>query len=76
MLTEIVQERLYPSPKYDGTLRFYEQVRRALLPGSRVLNLGAGPATGDARRILKGLVKEGVQILLSAMIPASCQRSG
>jgi SAM-dependent methyltransferase len=50
--------RLYAAPCYDGTAAFYSSVRARLTPQSRVLNLGAGPPTGDPVRILKGEVAE------------------
>jgi SAM-dependent methyltransferase len=50
--------RLYGGPRYNGTLVFYDEVRRHLTPESRVLNLGAGPATGSSIRTLRGEVAE------------------
>ena len=51
-------QRLYGGPRYNGTLLFYDDVRRHLTPASRVLNLGAGPATGSPIRTLQGEVAE------------------
>jgi SAM-dependent methyltransferase len=50
--------RLYGEPRYNGTLLFYNEVRQYLTPQSRVLNLGAGPATESPIRTLKGEVAE------------------
>ena len=50
--------RFYGDPRYNGTLQFYSDVRQQLTPASRVLNLGAGPATESPIRILKGEVAE------------------
>lgn len=49
-------QHFYGDPRHDGTRRFYEGVRRGLTPRSRVLNLGAGPATGNPVRTLRGEV--------------------
>jgi SAM-dependent methyltransferase len=41
-------------PRYDGTLAFFSLVRQNARSDFRVLNLGAGLGTDDARCILKG----------------------
>lgn len=48
--------RFYGDPRHDGTRRFYDGVRSALTPQGRVLNLGAGPITGNPVRVLRGEV--------------------
>lgn len=50
--------RYYGDRRRNGTLIFYDEVRRYLRPDSRVLNLGAGPATGNPVRMLRGEVAE------------------
>jgi SAM-dependent methyltransferase len=57
-VSDQLYQRLYGAPKYNGTLIFYDEVRRNLTPESRVLNLGAGPPTESPIRILKGEVAE------------------
>jgi SAM-dependent methyltransferase len=61
MISEAFYRRFYGvpgDPKYDGTLAFYTSLRRLARPDSRVLNLGAGPATGTPVASLKGEVAE------------------
>ncbi len=53
MISESLFRRFYFDPKFDGTQRFFEMVWRDARPDARVLNLGAGPATGDPIRSLK-----------------------
>lgn len=50
--------RYYSEPRFDGTTQFYDWVRSLARPEHRVLNLGAGPATKQPIRILKGEVTE------------------
>ena len=61
MLVDKLKDRFY-GPRYgdhyDGTKRFYDLVRKGCAPHMRVLNLGAGPATKNPLRILKGEVRE------------------
>ena len=45
-------------PRHDGTRLFYTMIRGLARRDSRVLNLGAGPATGEPVRSLKGEVAE------------------
>jgi SAM-dependent methyltransferase len=56
--SEKLVTHLYGGPRYNGTLVFYNDVRSHLTPQSRVLNLGAGPATRSPIRTLKGEVAE------------------
>ncbi len=56
MVSSALFARYYPDGWLDGTQRFYGMVRRAVSPDSVVLNLGAGPATHDRRRCLRGEV--------------------
>ncbi|WP_294536059.1 class I SAM-dependent methyltransferase [uncultured Rhodoblastus sp.] len=58
MNTEQLLQIFYSGPQYDGTTRFYDWIREYASPESRVLNYGAGPATVDRRRSLKGYVAE------------------
>jgi SAM-dependent methyltransferase len=46
------------NPKYDGTLAFFSLVRQNAHSDFRVLNLGAGPKTGNDRCIKKGEFSE------------------
>ena len=57
MISASLYRRFYGepgNPRYDGTLVFYADIRRHIGADSIVLNLGAGPATNDPPRILKG----------------------
>jgi ubiquinone/menaquinone biosynthesis C-methylase UbiE len=61
MIPAALHRRFYGepgNPKYNGTLAFYSLIRRHVRPDSVVLNLGAGPPTGDKTRILKGEAAE------------------
>jgi SAM-dependent methyltransferase len=58
MIVDYLQQRFYPGPEYDGTRRFYDWVREHTGPSIRLLNLGAGPATGSSVRTFKGEVAE------------------
>ena len=44
--------------KYNGTAAFYGMVREQARADARVLNLGAGPASGEQIKSLKGEVRE------------------
>jgi SAM-dependent methyltransferase len=59
-MERMVSQRLfsyfYDDLKYNGTRAFYGWLREHLHPEMRVLNVGAGPATGNALRTLKGEV--------------------
>jgi len=57
-VSDSLVQRLYGGPRYNGTLLFYNGVRERLTPQTRVLNLGAGPATESPIRTLKGEVAE------------------
>jgi len=57
-ISDSLVRRFYGDPRYNGTLLFYSEVRQHLTPASRVLNLGAGPATESPIRTLKGEVAE------------------
>jgi SAM-dependent methyltransferase len=54
MISEALKRRFYPDDSRDGTVRFYRKVRAHLTSESVVLNLGAGPPTGNPLRVLKG----------------------
>jgi SAM-dependent methyltransferase len=56
MISDTLFNRFYGNPKYDGTLAFYSWVKEHVRPDSRVLNLGAGPATRSSKRNMRGLV--------------------
>jgi SAM-dependent methyltransferase len=56
--TQKLLAHFYSDSKYDGTRAFYAWVRETAKPSYRVLNLGAGPATNDQQRCLKGEVSE------------------
>lgn len=58
MISEKLFKRFYADPKYNGTRAFYSWLREFCAPHYRVLNLGAGPATGSRDRCLKGEVGE------------------
>ena len=56
MITQKLLERYYGDPKFDGTTQFYDGIRALARLEHHVLNLGAGPATNDPQRCLKGEV--------------------
>lgn len=56
MSVQTLSQRFYSDRKFDGTSRFYDWVREYARPEMRLLNLGAGPATKNPIRILKGQV--------------------
>jgi SAM-dependent methyltransferase len=56
MVSERLFRRCYPGHWHDGSAAFYGWVRQSLRPDMRILNLGAGPATGNAVRTLRGEV--------------------
>ena len=58
MISQELFERFYADPKFNGTERFFNLVRRNAQPCARVLNLGAGPATKNPTCSLKGEVAE------------------
>jgi SAM-dependent methyltransferase len=58
MISTKLFQRLYGDPKYRYTDRFFAMVRDAVDAQSRVLNLGAGPATGNNTCSLRGEVAE------------------
>jgi SAM-dependent methyltransferase len=56
MISEHLFRRYYPEHWHDGSLAFYGWLREHLRPDMRVLNLGAGPATGSTVRSIRGEV--------------------
>lgn len=57
MISEATLRRFYPDDSSDGAIKFYRWIRANVDRESVVLNLGAGPATGSAVRVLKGEVQ-------------------
>jgi SAM-dependent methyltransferase len=58
VIVNYLQRLFYDGPEYDGTGRFYDWVREHTRPDSRLLNLGAGPATLNPARTFRGEVAE------------------
>lgn len=58
MSVEALSRRYYSDPKYNGTQRFYDWVRQSANRQTRLLNLGAGPATHSPVRTFRGEVAE------------------
>jgi hypothetical protein len=58
MISESLFKRFYSDPRFNGTERFFNTVRREARPDARLLNLGAGPATRKPTCSLKGEVAE------------------
>lgn len=56
MISEALFRRFYPDESHDGAKSFYSWIRESTHPDSIVLNLGAGPATGNPVRVLRGEV--------------------
>ena len=48
----------YPENKKNGTIKFYNWIWQFLDQSSVILNLGAGPTTGDSIKCFKGKVKK------------------
>ncbi|MBE7480977.1 MAG: methyltransferase domain-containing protein [Polyangiaceae bacterium] len=55
--TDDLFRRFYPDKRWDGTKAFYGWLRQHAGPDSIVLNLGAGPATRNPVRVLRGEVR-------------------
>jgi SAM-dependent methyltransferase len=68
LMTDSLHGRFYADETYDGTRRFYRWVREHTGPSARLLNLGAGPATGNPIRTLKGEVAEVVGADISPVV--------
>ncbi len=68
MVSERLYRRFYPDDRLSGTLAFYRWVRGATTPRTQLLNVGAGPPTGDATRILKGEVARVVGIDIDPVV--------
>ena len=56
MIAQTLVDRFYNDARFDGTKRFYDWIREHANRNSNLLNLGAGPATENPVRILKGEV--------------------
>jgi SAM-dependent methyltransferase len=56
MISEALRRRFYPPGSLDGARCLWDWVRRHVDRSSVVLNLGAGPPTGEPIRVLKGEV--------------------
>lgn len=56
MITEALSQRFYPDDRRNGTRIFYSWLQGELRPDMRALNIGAGPATKDPDRNMKGRV--------------------
>ena len=56
MISDDLYNRYYADPKYDGTVAFYDWIKDEVPENAEVLNFGAGPATKNPKRILKGQV--------------------
>ncbi|MGH8556772.1 MAG: class I SAM-dependent methyltransferase [Methylococcales bacterium] len=56
MITQQLFRRFYPDSRHDGTRAFYGWVRQYTGADTVMLNLGAGPATGNPVRVFKGEV--------------------
>ena len=62
MSTESLLRRFYSGDKYNGTLQFYAWLRQHMTPSASVLNIGAGPATREVVRTIKGEARLAVGI--------------
>jgi len=56
VISQALKDRFYRGERYDGTKLFYDWIRQHTGPETVLLNLGAGPATGQVVRNLKGRV--------------------
>lgn len=56
MVPQRVFQYFYPDDSHDGTSQFYGWIREYLGPHTCLLNLGAGPATRNPKRIFQGQV--------------------
>ncbi len=68
MISERLYRRFYPDERLSGTLAFYRWVRSAVTSRTQLLNVGAGPPTRDATRILKGEVARVVGIDIDPVV--------
>ncbi|MCC6523798.1 MAG: class I SAM-dependent methyltransferase [Polyangiaceae bacterium] len=62
MIDEAVFRKAYPGTSHDGTVAFYQWVRQHVSPGTILLNLGAGPATGSRIRSFRGEVARAIGV--------------
>jgi ubiquinone/menaquinone biosynthesis C-methylase UbiE len=58
MISDRLFRRFYPDNSLSGTSRFYDWIRENIVPAMHVLNLGAGQATKDKIRTVRGEVAE------------------
>jgi Methyltransferase domain len=58
MISDRLFRRFYPDNSLNGMIRFYDWIRQNIDPAMCILSLGAGPATKDKIRILRGEVAE------------------
>jgi len=57
-----LRQRFYGGARWDGTASFYGWLRHHTTPECIVLNVGAGPASNNRTRCLRGEVKEVVGV--------------
>jgi SAM-dependent methyltransferase len=71
VISQRLFKRFYSDPRFNGTERFFNLIRRKAQPCARVLNLGAGPATKNPTCSLKGEVAEVVGADIDAAVLAN-----
>jgi ubiquinone/menaquinone biosynthesis C-methylase UbiE len=60
--------RYYPTDSHNGTKAFYGWLRDHLSRSDIVLNIGAGPATGNSVRSLKGEVRKVIGVDIDPLV--------
>jgi SAM-dependent methyltransferase len=68
MISDSLFRRFYPDNRHSGTLLFYSWLGAHLRPDMRILNIGAGPATLDPIRALKGKVLSVVGVDIDSIV--------
>ena len=58
MISPSLKQKFYPNNTYNGTFLFYDWIHNIITNDFVVLNLGAGPGTGEAEQSLRGEVAE------------------
>ncbi len=58
MISSQLLRKYYPDDSWSGTLKFYDWIRSSIRPEFIVLNIGAGPTSGNNIKSLKGKVQK------------------
>ncbi len=58
MISSQLLRKYYPDDSWNGTLKFYDWIRSSIRPEFIVLNIGAGPTSGNNTKSLRGEVQK------------------